>query len=101
MKITETVTPPLKSSALEAFSERSFNIKLNGYELLALYSVSQRIAGMGKSRDVFDGEKSSFHSDIGKIEGSKRALKEFEKTLHDYDDGDNDTVNTIFLQDIE
>jgi len=86
MEITETVTPPLKSSALEAFSERSFSIKLNGYQLLALYAVSQRIAGAGSARKVFSGyfdkgEDNSFCANIGDIQGIDRALGEFEETI--------------------
>jgi len=86
MEITETVTPPLKSSALEAFSERSFEIKLNGYQLLALYAVSQRIGGGGSARKVFsrysdEGEDNSFCANIGDIQGANKALEEFEETI--------------------
>jgi len=88
MEINETVTPPLKSSALEVFSERSFEIKLNGYQLLALYAVSQRIAGAGSARKVFsrysdEGEDNSFCAKIGDIQGIDRALGEFEETIVD------------------
>jgi len=86
MKITETVTPPLKSSALEAFSERSFDIKLNGYQLLALYAVSQRIAGGGNARKVFsrcsdEGEDNSFCLNIEDVRGIYKASQEFEETV--------------------
>jgi len=88
MKITETVTPPLKSSALEVFSERSFDIKLNGYQLLALYAVSQRIAGGGNARKVFSccsyqdkDEDNSFCLNIEDVRGIYKASQEFEETV--------------------
>ena len=81
MKITETNTAPeIKLSPLQKFSERKFNLELSGFDLLALYAVSQRIAGTGSVRGVFSCSKngSSFCSIIDQIEGAEELLEEFE-----------------------
>lgn len=52
MKITKSSTPK-KLTHLEQFSQRTFTLELNGFELLALKFVSEHIGGVGKTRSVF------------------------------------------------
>jgi len=83
MKITEAnAAPEIKLSPLQKFSERKFNLELSGFDLIALYAVSQRISGTTKAREVFSDcvgkEDNSFCTNIGEIEGAGEALTEFE-----------------------
>jgi len=90
MKITETNTAPeIKLSPLQKFSERKFNLELSGFDLLALYAVSQRVSGTTKARKVFSGclENEDFCSNIGAVEEVEAALVEFEAV--------NSITNTI------
>ena len=81
MKITEHKPISIPKSKLDAFSQRKFTLELDGFQMLALYYISGKIGGSGKTRQVFvfsDGGD-DFNTRIGEVEGVDDAMREFRK----------------------
>jgi len=81
MKITEKQPINLPKSKLQAFSERSFNLELTGFEVLALYKVSRNIGGFGKFRYVFSDKPESILNKLEEIFGLDDASDELDSFL--------------------
>jgi len=80
MKITEHTPIRVKKSKLAAFSQKQFTLELDGFQLLALYYVSRKIGGWGKTRRAFSSDsanKENFIAIISEIDGVNEAMQEF------------------------
>lgn len=68
MKITPLdAAAAAEKSVLEKFSEKNFNIEVNGFELLALRYISQRVGGAGSIRTIFSNGDSCILDNINDI----------------------------------
>ena len=93
MKITERKLISIPKSKLDAFSQRRFTLELDGFQMLALYYISGKIGGYGKTRKVFSDGGDDFNTRISEVEGVSEAMREFRKYVET--DSERNSIYTI------